>query len=144
MPHSTRYSTSGSSRLNPGELKATVRTSMEKFPDLVLDGPSQMYSSPNTANGNSSGGSSGDQWQSRKDSVRWARDQASTGNKGHSRQKSLSDAFRSIRTRKGSVSANVHEISDALKAPVSPKLVVSTPLSFLSSKQMLILARYCA
>lgn len=36
----------------------------------------------------------------------------------------MSDAFRTIRTRKASVSANVHEIGDALKAPVSPKLVV--------------------
>jgi len=133
MPHSTRYSTSGSSRLNPGEMKNSVRTSMEKFPDLILDGPSQIYSSPGVANGNGIGGSSGDQWQSRKDSVRWAQDQNYTGNKGHSRQKSLSDAFRTIRTRRGSVSANVHEISDALKAPVSPKLVVCRPLSCLSN-----------
>jgi solute carrier family 35 protein E1 len=45
----------------------------------------------------------------------------------HGRQKSLSDAFRTIRTRRASVSANVHEISDALKAPVSPKLIVCQP-----------------
>lgn len=44
--------------------------------------------------------------------------------RGHGRQKSLSDAFRTIRTRKGSVSQNAHEIADALRAPVSPKLVV--------------------
>jgi len=94
----------------------------------------QMYSSPVTANGNGIGGSSGDQRQSRKDSVRWAQDQTYNGSKGHDRQKSLSDAFRSIRTRRGSVSANVHEISDALKAPVSPKLVVCTPLSCISSR----------
>jgi len=136
MPHSTRYSTTGSSRLNPGEMKTTVRTSMEKFPDLILDGSAQMYSSPATAsgNGNSINGSSGDQWQTRKDSARWGQDQTFTGHKGHSRQKSLSDAFRTIRTRKGSVSANVHEISDALKAPVSPKLVVCTPPSRAGSR----------
>lgn len=45
--------------------------------------------------------------------------------RGHGRQKSLSDALRTIRTRKGSVSQNAHEIADALRAPVSPKLVVS-------------------
>lgn len=44
--------------------------------------------------------------------------------RGHGRQKSLSDAFRTIRTRNGSFSQNAHEIADALKAPVSPKLVV--------------------
>lgn len=47
----------------------------------------------------------------------------------HGRQKSLSDAIRTIKTRKGSVSANAHEIADALKAPVSVKLIVSALLS---------------
>lgn len=42
----------------------------------------------------------------------------------HSRQKSLSDAIRTIRTRKGSVSANAQEIAKALKAPISIKLIV--------------------
>lgn len=42
----------------------------------------------------------------------------------HGRQKSLSDAFKTIRTRRASVSANAHEIADALKAPVSIKLIV--------------------
>jgi solute carrier family 35 protein E1 len=42
----------------------------------------------------------------------------------HGRQKSLSEAFRTIRTRKASVSQNAHEIADALKAPVSPRLIV--------------------
>lgn len=42
----------------------------------------------------------------------------------HNRQKSLSDAIRTIRTRKGSVSANAQEIAEALKAPVSIKLIV--------------------
>lgn len=44
--------------------------------------------------------------------------------RGHGRQKSLGDAIRTIRTRKGSVSQNAHELADALRAPVSPKLVV--------------------
>jgi solute carrier family 35 protein E1 len=46
----------------------------------------------------------------------------------HGRQKSLTEAINTIRTRKASMSQNAHEIADALKAPVSPKLVVS--LSF--------------
>jgi solute carrier family 35 protein E1 len=42
----------------------------------------------------------------------------------HGRQKSLSEAIRTIRTRTGSISQNALEIADALKAPVSPVLVV--------------------
>ncbi|KHN97815.1 uncharacterized protein MAM_04204 [Metarhizium album ARSEF 1941] len=64
--------------------------------------------------------------------------------RGNSRQKSLSDAIRTIRTRKGSVSQNAHEIADALRAPVSPKLVIlclmwytSSALTNTSSKSIL-------
>ncbi|KAG6029912.1 hypothetical protein E4U40_000221 [Claviceps sp. LM458 group G5] len=64
--------------------------------------------------------------------------------RGHGRQKSLSDALRTIRTRKGSVSQNAHEIADALRAPVSPKLVIlclmwytSSALTNTSSKSIL-------
>ncbi len=43
----------------------------------------------------------------------------------HGRQKSIGEAIRTIRTRKGSsLSANAHEIADSLKAPLSIKLVV--------------------
>jgi solute carrier family 35, member E1 len=42
----------------------------------------------------------------------------------HERQKSLSEAIKTIRTRSGSVTQNAKEIADALKAPVSPALVV--------------------
>lgn len=42
----------------------------------------------------------------------------------HNRQKSLTDAFRTIRARNGSVGQNAHEIADALRAPLSPKLIV--------------------
>jgi solute carrier family 35 protein E1 len=43
----------------------------------------------------------------------------------HNRQKSLSEALNNIRNRSGSVTQNAKEIADALKAPVSPALVVS-------------------
>jgi solute carrier family 35 protein E1 len=46
--------------------------------------------------------------------------------RGHGRQRSLSEAIAVIRERKGSMSQNAQEIADALKAPVSPQLVVST------------------
>ena len=129
MPHSTRASSA--TRVPtfkfPADEQTTIRTSMERFPDLhTLDGQSPYLPSPVKSNGYTNGAPSADRWQPRKDSglqgSSWGTGMASTG--GHSRQKSLSDAFRTIRTRKGSVSANVHEISDALKAPVSPKLIV--------------------
>ena len=40
------------------------------------------------------------------------------------RQKSLSEAIRTVRTRSASISENAHEIASSLKAPVSFKLVV--------------------
>jgi len=43
----------------------------------------------------------------------------------HTKQKSLSEAIRTVRTRKGSVSQNAVEIAEALKPPISIKLVVS-------------------
>ena len=43
------------------------------------------------------------------------------------RQKSLSEALRNIHNRRGSVSENAHEIAEALKAPVSLKLMVGSP-----------------
>ncbi|SPO05637.1 related to SLY41 protein [Cephalotrichum gorgonifer] len=53
--------------------------------------------------------------------------------KGHTRQKSLSQAIRTIRTRNGSVSQNVHEITEALKAPVSGRLIFLCVLWYTSS-----------
>lgn len=56
----------------------------------------------------------------------------------HDRQKSLSDAIRTIRTRKGSVSANAQEIAEALKAPVSIKLVVCALIFLLLYEQVIL------
>lgn len=66
-----------------------------------------------------------DRWQPRREArVGYANHSISGPSNRHGRQKSLSEAFQTIRTRKGSVSQNAHEIADALKAPLSPKLVV--------------------
>jgi solute carrier family 35 protein E1 len=142
MPHSLRASsaTRASNLKFPGDAnKTNMRSSMEQFPNHVepMDGQfSHKYSPSPTRHGNgcSNGAPSFNSFQPRKDSgVRanaWGNGSASTGGRGHDRQKSLSDAFRTIRGRGASVStvsANVHEIGDALKAPVSPKLVVRNP-----------------
>ena len=70
---------------------------------------------------------SSERWPLRKEAKgtswgAWANGAA--GGTRHSRQKSLSEAIRTVRGRKASISENAHEIAESLKAPVSYKLVV--------------------
>ncbi|KAJ9666123.1 hypothetical protein H2201_003801 [Coniosporium apollinis] len=86
-------------------------------------------SSPGHAGSIPNGTAHGEQWQPRKETrAGWAIGRAPVGapvgGTRHERQKSLSEAIRTIRTRHESVSASAHEIADALKAPVSPKLIL--------------------
>lgn len=102
-------------------------------PDLLPTHEEEPYSLSSSRNASPSHGAHtnghavpAERWQPRRE----ARVGFATHSKGgpsnrHGRQKSLSEAFQTIRTRKGSVSQNAHEIADALKAPLSPKLVVS-------------------
>lgn len=132
MPHSTRASSQ--TRVQtfkfPADNKAPLRTSMEKFPDHVesLDGLSPYATlNPTSANGYTVSPVSDERWQPRRETrskgASISNGSASTGGR-HGRQKSLTEAFRTMRTRRASVSANVQEIGDALKAPVSPMLIV--------------------
>jgi hypothetical protein len=43
----------------------------------------------------------------------------------HRPRRSVSEAFDNFRQRRGSISANTHELAEALKAPISYKLIVS-------------------
>ncbi|GJD02089.1 Triose-phosphate transporter [Colletotrichum higginsianum IMI 349063] len=154
MPHST---TSGStiqtssvnrSQYSPRSHSDTDNLSanggMEKFPDHIdsyLTNGSRA-TSPAKTNGYALPGAttSGDRWQPRKESlqgrgVRWggAAGQLPATRHGHGRQKSLGDAIHNIRTRGGSVGQNAHEIADALRAPVSPKLIALCVLWYTSS-----------
>lgn len=69
-----------------------------------------------------------ERWQPRKDNhLVWGNGHlnvAGPRGHGHIRQKSLSDAFRTIRNRRASVSENAHEIAEALKAPISVRTIV--------------------
>ncbi|KAF2671629.1 TPT-domain-containing protein [Microthyrium microscopicum] len=97
----------------------------------------------------------GQQWMPRRSSTRGTRwtglginttASSSYGGGRHKRQKSLTEAFHNIRTRRsGSVSQNAMEIAEALKAPVSPALVAlfsiwyfASVMSSTSSKQILL------
>lgn len=103
---------------------------MEKFPDhvdaaLTGDGPTDpgLVKSPT---GFSIGGATqADQRQPRpkRESVAFP-SRASSAGRVHGRQQSFSDAWRRIRNRNGSVGEHAHDIADALRAPVSPKLIV--------------------
>ncbi|CAH0026125.1 unnamed protein product [Clonostachys rhizophaga] len=113
---------------------------MEKFPDHI-DAPlmaSNAVPPPGSvpdANGSTIQHAPPGRWLSvpRKEngSARWGSPNGSAGR--HSRQKSLTDAFRTIRSRNGSISQNAHELAGALRAPLSPKLVVLCLLWYFSS-----------
>ncbi|KAH8735317.1 triose-phosphate transporter family-domain-containing protein [Ilyonectria robusta] len=111
---------------------------MEKFPDLIdppmgvlSRSPSPHRPPPSFANGNPP--RTTDRWfpvgkPDHSNGLGW-----SAGGRGHSRQKSLGDAFRNIRARNGSVGQNAQEIAEALRAPVSPKLIILCLLWYTSS-----------
>ncbi|KAI4099633.1 MAG: hypothetical protein L6R37_005864 [Teloschistes peruensis] len=120
-----------------------------KFPDLEPtssrdlfpthhDNTTERTYSPNAWSGNN-GGPRNDRWQARRDNhISWGNGHISgTHTSGppskHGRQKSIGEAIHTIRTRKGSVSANAAELADALKAPVSIRLIVLCLIWYMSS-----------
>lgn len=130
----------------------------EKFPDLDQslssrrdylpicdDGEAEIEvrtPSPRKTNGSTHN----DRWQPRKENhLVWGNGHISvSGPRQHGRQKSLSDAIHTIRKRSGSVSANAHELAEALKAPLSVKLVVSCPTSRFTAKLADVRLRFSA
>ena len=62
-------------------------------------------------------------WPARKSSQK-TRDAWKPSAHGHRPRRSLSDAINNFRTRQGSVSENAQELAEALKAPISWKLIV--------------------
>ncbi|KAI0469271.1 triose-phosphate transporter [Xylaria cf. heliscus] len=155
MPHSTTsgsYSRESSvSRSNSkslvglGDGDSESNSGLEKFPDLI-DPPSMRNLagrpfSPGSLNGygiglNGGARLNGDRWMpAAPRNVRWGPLGPSTHSpsRGHGRQKSIGEALRTIRDRRGSVSQNAHEIADALKAPISAKLVALCIMWYMSS-----------
>lgn len=74
---------------------------------------------------------SSERWPGRKSSraQQWTAltNGAAGGSTRQGKQKSLSEAIKTVRTRKMSISETAHEVADSLKAPVSLKLVVRSP-----------------
>lgn len=79
-------------------------------------------------NGNGNATHSADRWHARRDSrVRWAPREPVSGSSGPSaygRRTSISNAVH--RMRSASMSQNAHEIAEALRAPLSWRLIVRT------------------
>ncbi|KAI9823343.1 MAG: suppressor of loss of ypt1 [Thelocarpon impressellum] len=102
------------------------------FPEISNGIAPPKSSSPHQYNSHPNGALPSDRWQARRQSTTNRGFEPSAGTR-HGRQKSLSDAINTIRTRRASVSANAHEIADALKAPVSPKLITLCLIWYLTS-----------
>ncbi|KAJ5775971.1 uncharacterized protein N7511_000982 [Penicillium nucicola] len=72
-------------------------------------------------------------WEPRKTSF-YSRDQAGPlRNPKHRPRKSISEAISTIRTRNGSMSANAHELAEALRAPVSYRLTALCVIWYFTS-----------
>ncbi|KAI1174549.1 triose-phosphate transporter [Nemania sp. FL0916] len=153
MPHSTtsgsfsrESSVSRSHSKGIGEGDGETDSGLEKFPDHI-DAPSMRNLvgrpfSPGGLNGygvglNGAARLNGDRWMpAASRNVRWSPLGASTASPSrghHSQQKSIGEAIRTIRDRSGSVTQNAHEIADALKAPVSAKLIALCIMWYMSS-----------
>lgn len=141
MPHSTTTATAAASENQRVSFESRAPAfkfpvqALERFPDhdesISTPGLTQYSASPAKQNGYSSRPQETPQdqrWLPRIDSGiqmngNW-KGRRHTGTARHGRQQSLSNALKALRTGGGSVSSNAHEIADALKAPVSPKLIV--------------------
>nr|POE84626.1 putative transporter c83.11 [Quercus suber] len=80
-------------------------------------------------NGLPAGLHSSERWPGRRNPPKatwtsWANGAMNGGSKRQAKQKSLTEAIKTVRTRKMSISESGHEIAESLKAPVSMKLVV--------------------
>lgn len=125
------------------ERRRSSSSNPEKFPDLATpqsgDYSPEYYESetlrPGSARTLSPAKSNGvlhsERWQARRDNhLAWGDGHLNVaGPRQPGRHRSISDAFRNIRIRKASVSENAHEIAEALKAPISFKILVGAPIA---------------
>ncbi|KAJ2897627.1 triose-phosphate transporter [Zalerion maritima] len=116
---------------------------MEKFPDHLDSGSIPRNPSPQKpngvhhtshANGFNSGPSAGEPLMPILETRGgWGMGTTPQVYTGHRRHQSLSQTINHIRHRPGSVSQNAHDLADALKVPISPRLIVLCILWYWSS-----------
>lgn len=112
----------------PDHIDAPMFASNDKASDSPVGGLNIFTNGIKNVNGVNGLPSPGvNRWQPRKDNympgLSWGGQPAAISH-GHSKQKSISEAIHTIRGRRGSVSQNAQEIAGALRAPISPKLIV--------------------
>lgn len=118
--------------------------SLDKFPEFeespmsTTDDPNSHLTTPTIRHPQE------DYWQPRKNGhVAWDHPNGVVPHSSHRPRKSIGETIASLRTRNASVAVNAHELADALKAPVSYKLIVSRkPLPILELLFLWGLTRY--
>lgn len=102
-----------------------MENACEKFPSFEDTRPEDklhVIASPQDVN--SPANSPNSKWPARK-STQAGWENRNGGLQKHRPKRSVSEAFDNLRQRRGSISANTHELAEALKAPVSYRLIVS-------------------
>ena len=101
----------------------------EKFPSFDDVRPEEKFRpvfSPQESSFSPAGDQlSGKNWPPRRSSVTGWENRNSGGLHKHRAKRSVSEVFDNLRQKRGSISANTQELAEALKAPVSYKLIVS-------------------
>lgn len=130
VPHATagerRRSSSSHAEPNTFKFPDFVQDFKEGVSEDAIEDISRGPSPQPLMNGLPAGMHSSERWPLRKEAQQnswtsWANGAARGGR--HGRQKSLSEAIRTVRGRKASISENAHEIAQSLKAPVSYRLI---------------------
>ena len=128
----TSYSHVTHQRHSPQPLSISTTNTIERFPSLdYTNGTDRLYSvaSPQAITPASSL-STNSLWPARRSSQKgWA----PGGSYKHKSRRSVGDALGNFRTRRASVSENAQELAEALKAPVSYKLVALCIVWYMTS-----------
>ena len=116
-----------SSRRTPSPNAEALSPNTERFPSLDVSRPNgnlNLVASPAEATPLDTVLET-QKWPARKSS-QWSRQNGRIHSvPAHRPRRSISDAVRNFRNRQGSVSDNAQELAQALKAPLSYKLIVS-------------------
>jgi solute carrier family 35 protein E1 len=127
VPHATADRRRSSVSPNPNGTYKFPDLSHDAFASEALEDFSQDDKPKPLPKGLPHGLHSSERWPARRASNtnNWSSyANGAPGKMRHGRQKSLTEAIKTVRGRKASISENAHEIAESLKAPVSWKLVI--------------------
>jgi solute carrier family 35 protein E1 len=105
-----------------------MNSPLDKFPPFIDDAPDSAIEAVMPRSAQQLRNNRDGLWQPRKAGhVSWEH-MDGLGISKHRSRKSISEAINTIRTRNASMSANAHELAEALRAPVSYRLIVRLTL----------------